>query len=172
MTLLLFVAKNEAIPYFQEAEWMQNKYKNTVLGLTSDNESLQVLQSGLYLMYAQVINETIILWKHFDFKLDLFYFLRKLRSIIYLQIEKFTKDSSEFFGIFVSNKRVFHCADSIDNYKPSEISAFFNAKEKTCHMMGLHYLNEGDRIQLKILTSNTPVTISHDKTFFGAVLLA
>lgn len=59
MTLLLFVAKDEAIPYFQEAEWMQNKYKNTVLGLTSDNGSLQVLQSGLYLMYAQVINETI-----------------------------------------------------------------------------------------------------------------
>ncbi|XP_022342911.2 uncharacterized protein LOC111136386 [Crassostrea virginica] len=133
-------AKDEAIPYFQEAEWMQNKYKNTVLGLTSDNGSLQVLQSGLYLMYAQ--------------------------------IEKFTKDSSEFFGIFVSNKRVFHCADSIDNYKPSEISAFFNAKEKTCHMVGLHYLNEGDRIQLKILTPNTPVTISHDKTFFGAVLLS
>ncbi|XP_061194775.1 ectodysplasin-A-like [Saccostrea echinata] len=133
--------KYKAIPYFQEADWMKNEYQNTILVLNTDrHESFEVLQSGLYLLYAQ--------------------------------IEKFTKDTREFFGIFVSNRRIFHCADSIDKYERNEISDFFNAKEKTCNMMGLHYLKKGDTVQIKVITSDTAVTISPDKTFFGAVLLS
>lgn len=96
----------------------------------------------------------------------------------WLQIEKFTKDPREFFGLFVTDKtdsnekRVFHCADSIDSYEHSDISVFFNSKEKTCNMMGLQYLEKGDILRLKVITSNTAVTISQDKTFFGAVLFS
>lgn len=139
--------KSEPIPYFQEAEWMKNKLNNSVLKIRSDKgNSFEVLQSGLYLMYAQ--------------------------------IEKFTKDPREFFGLFVSDKtdsnekRVFHCADSIDSYEHNDISVFFNAKEKTCNMMGLQYLEKGDILRLKVITPNTAVTISQDKTFFGAVLFS
>ncbi|XP_062567536.1 ectodysplasin-A-like [Saccostrea cucullata] len=133
--------KYKAIPYFQEAVWMKNEYQNTIMRLNTDrHESFEVLQSGLYLLYAQ--------------------------------IEKFTKDPREFFGIFVSDKRIFHCADSIDKYEPNEISDFFNAKEKTCNMMGLHYLKKGDTVQIKVITRETAVTISPDKTFFGVVFLS
>lgn len=96
----------------------------------------------------------------------------------WLQIEKFTKDPREFFGLFVTDKtdsnekRAFHCADSIDSYEHSDISVFFNSKEKTCNMMGLQYLEKGDILRLKVITSNTAVTISQDKTFFGAVLFS
>lgn len=139
--------KSEPIPYFQEAGWMKNKINNSILKIRSDKgNSFEVLQSGLYLMYAQ--------------------------------IEKFTKDPREFFGLFVTDKtdsnekRVFHCADSIDSYEHSDISVFFNSKEKTCNMMGLQYLEKGDILRLKVITSNTAVTISQDKTFFGAVLFS
>lgn len=48
--------KSEPIPYFQEAEWMKNKLNNSVLKIRSDKgNSFEVLQSGLYLMYAQVM---------------------------------------------------------------------------------------------------------------------
>lgn len=139
--------KSEPIPYFQEAEWMKNKINNSILKLRpGKGNSFEVLRSGLYLMYAQ--------------------------------IEKFTKDPREFFGLFVTDKtdsnekRVFHCADSIDSYAQNDISVFFNAKEKTCNMMGLQYLEKGDILRLKAITSNTAVTITQEKTYFGAVLFS
>lgn len=53
---LLLADKSEPIPYFQEAEWMKNKINNSILKIRSDKgNSFEVLQSGLYLMYAQVM---------------------------------------------------------------------------------------------------------------------
>lgn len=194
----LIVDKSEPIPYFQEAGWMKNKINNSILKIRSDKgNSFEVLQSGLYLMYAQVIQSCIhTSQKRHQWKLvNVLIMGIKSKFVIsvlssfyvciepcflkwWLQIEKFTKDPREFFGLFVTDKtdsnekRVFHCADSIDSYEHSDISVFFNSKEKTCNMMGLQYLEKGDILRLKVITSNTAVTISQDKTFFGAVLFS